>query len=233
MAPSLLFVLRVTAPGTAEQAGVVLRIAWLCATSGMIALLVLVGALAPIVRSASTASSASSASSDVASVRGASAPSQLEALRRGLVGLVRAIVPAAIVLCAVAMGLVALAIPGVLLYGLFVLAPASEARGVSAKMAASIAIVRARWRAIAGVIALTMLALAAVVAIQQLLLPTPLGKAPTKVQLAMFPQMVRIVGFAMMVIVPAAAWVLASIDASHRATVEPVGSTTSPSSSRS
>jgi hypothetical protein len=156
--------------------------------------------LAPIVRSATGAP-----------------VSQLVALRRGIGGLVRALVPAVIVLCAVAMGLMALAVPGVLLYGLFVLAPASEAHGLRDKLADSIAIVRAKWRAIAIVIALTILALAAVVAVQQLLLPIPLGKSPPKSQLVLFPQLVRTLAAAMMSIVPIAAMTLAAIDSAARA----------------
>ena len=142
--------------------------------------------------------------------------SQLVALRRGIGGIVRALVPAAIVLCAVAMGLMALAVPGVLLYALFVLAPASEAHGMRDKIADSVAIVRARWRVIAVVIGLAMLALAAAVAVQQLLLPIPLGKAPPRTQLVLFPELVRILAIAMMGIVPAAALALASVDASAR-----------------
>jgi hypothetical protein len=201
MAPIALFALGVKTPTNAKQAGVVLRVAWLCATSGMLALLVLVAGLAPILRAASEGRPLS----------------QIVALGIGVRGMVRAIVPVAIVLCAVAMGLVALAVPGVLLYVLFVLAPASEATGIENKLAESIAIVRARWRSIAIVIGATMLALAAVVAVQQLMLPIPLGKTPPKAQLVLFPQLVRTLAIAMMGIVPIAAVALASIDASARA----------------
>lgn len=194
MAPIALVAFGVAAPANAKQASIVLRVAWLCAASGMIALLVLVGALAPILRGERT--------------------SQLVALARGARGMMRAIVPAIVVLCAVAMGLVALVVPGLLLYGLFVLAPASEADGVAAKLADSAVVVRRRWRAIVLVIALTMIALAAVVAVQQLLLPIPLGKSPTRAQLVMFPQMVRLTGIAMVGIVPCAAMALAAIHAS-------------------
>ncbi|MFN0252422.1 MAG: hypothetical protein ACKV2T_36435 [Kofleriaceae bacterium] len=201
MAPVAMFALGVKSPGNAKQAGVVLRVAWLCATSGMLALLVLVAGLAPILRAASLGRPLS----------------QLAALGIGVRGLVRAIVPVVLVLCAVAMGLVALAVPGVLLYVLFVFAPASDASGLDAKLADSIAIVRVQWRSIASVIIATMFALAVVVAVQQLMLPIPLGKTPPKAQLALFPQLVRILATTMMGIVPIAALALASIDASVRA----------------
>lgn len=186
---------RVPPPVNAGQAKVVLRIAWLCAGSGMIALLVLVGALAPILQSERV--------------------SQLVALGRGLRGLVRAIVPALVVLCAVVMGLVALAVPGVLLYALLVFAPASEAEGVREKLVESIAFVRASWRSIALVIALTMVALAAVVSVQQLLLPMPLGKSPPRSQLLLFPNLLRLTALAVAAIVPLAAIALASIQAAR------------------
>lgn len=202
MAPVVLVAMGVKTPANAQQAGVVLRVAWQCAASGMIALLVLVAGLAPILRSAGRGERLS----------------QLAALGRGIGGMVRAIVPLAIVTCAVAIGLVALVVPGVLLYALFVLAPASDAHGIASKIADSIAIVRARWRSIAVVIGLTMIALAAVVAVQQLQLPIPLGKSPPRAQLVLFPQVVRIVATAMVGIVPIAAVVLASIDAAVRAT---------------
>ncbi len=194
MAPIALVAFGVAVPANAKQAGIVLRVAWLCAASGMIAVLVLVGALAPILRSERV--------------------SQLVAFARGARGMMRAIVPALVVLCAVAMGLVALAVPGLLLYVLFVLAPASEANGVAAKLADSVALVRRRWRAIAIVIAATVIALAAIVAVQQLLLPIPLGKSPTRAQLVLFPQMVRLTAIAMVGIVPCAAMALASLQAS-------------------
>lgn len=194
MAPIAFVVFGVAVPANAKQASIVLRVAWLCAASGMIALLVLVGALAPILRGERV--------------------SQIVALARGARGMMRAIVPAIVVLCAVAMGLVALVVPGLLLYGLFVLAPASEANGVAAKLADSVALVRRRWRTIAIVIAVTVIALAAVVAVQQLLLPIPLGKSPTRAQLVLFPQMVRFTGIAMVGIVPCAAMTLAAIHAS-------------------
>lgn len=188
----------VKAPPNAKLANVVLRIVWVVATSGMLAVLVLVGALAPILRGERV--------------------SQLVALGRGLRGLVRALVPAAIVTCAVLMGLLALAVPGVLLYMLLVFAPASEAAGIEAKLAESIAIVRAKWRAIAVAVGLTMVALAAVVAVQQLMLPIPLGKSPPTSQLMLFPAMVRQTAIAMEAIVPAAAIALAAIHESARAT---------------
>ncbi len=129
--------------------------------------------------------------------------------------MMRAIVPALVVLCAVAIGLVALAVPGLLLYVLFVLAPTARPNGeVAAKLADSVALVRRRWRAIAIVIAATVIALAAIVAVQQLLLPIPLGKSPTRAQLVLFPQMVRLTAIAMVGIVPCAAMALASLQAS-------------------
>ena len=196
MAPIAYIAFGVAVPANTAQANIVLRVGWLVAASGLAALLVLVGALAPILRGERL--------------------SQLRALGRGARGLVRAIVPALAVVCAGLMGLVALAIPGFVLYTLFVLAPASEAAGVRAALADSAAIVRTRWRAIALVLGVTLLALATLVAVQQLRLPLPLGKTPSRANLVLFPQLVRTTAIAMVGIVPMAALALAAIDASAR-----------------
>ncbi len=196
MAPIAWFAFGVPPPANPKQATVVLRLVWVVAASGMLSLLVLVAALAPIVASERV--------------------SQLAALGRGVRGLVRAIVPAMIVLCAVAMGLVALAVPGVLLFALFVFAPASDAGGIGAKLADSVAIVKERWRAVALVIGATMVVLAAVVAVQQIMLPIPLGKTPPRAQLVMFPNMMRLTAIAIVGLVPMAAVALAAIFASTR-----------------
>jgi hypothetical protein len=197
-APIALVALGVMVPANAAQARVVLRVAWLVAGSGMLAVLVLVGALAPIVRSERV--------------------SQLVALGRGLRGLVRAIVPAAIVTCALAMGLVALVVPGIVLYVMLVLATASEADGVGAKLADSAVRVRERLPAVVIVVAFTIVALVAVVVVQQWMLPIPLGKTPPRIHLVMFSQMVRVTAIAMAGIVPMSAFALAAIAASDRVT---------------
>lgn len=195
IAPIAWFAFRVQVPANAAQASVVLRTVWVVAMSGLIALLALVGGLVPIVRSERV--------------------SQPIAMGRGLQGLVRAVVPSAIVLCAVAMGLVALVVPGVMLYALLVFAPASDAAGVRAKLVDSVAFVRSQWRVVAIAIAVMIVALAAVVAVQQLMLPIPLGKNPPRAQLVLFPQMVRNTAIAMSGIVPIAAVALSALFATR------------------
>ena len=70
--------------------------------------------------------------------------SQLGAFGRGLVQLARAIVPCLAAAAAIAIGGLALVVPGLVLLVLLALTGASRARGVPASLADSIAVVRAR-----------------------------------------------------------------------------------------
>lgn len=187
----------VMTPANAAQSRVVLRVGWLVAGSATIALLVLVGAVAPVVR---------------AIARGEQR-SQVAMLRAGLAALVRAIVPATIVMFAVAIGALALAVPGVLLYVLLVLAPASDAEGVRARIADSVAVVRREWRVVALVLGVAFAAIAATVLAQQLALPMPLPKKPTAAQLIAFPALVRTASLACAIVLPLAAVTLAAVHA--------------------
>ena len=169
-APVLLLALRVTAPSDAAQVRVTLRWAAVLAGCGWLPLLVLVGAA-------------------TAALDGGS---QLAVLRAGFARMLRAIVPCLAAMTAIAIGSLALAVPGALLIVLLSLTGASTGRGASAALAESVAAVRARPRHVLTVIVVTLLAAAAILAAFQLALPLPLPKQPAPAQLAAFRNYVRI-----------------------------------------
>jgi len=163
-APVVLLALRVTVPGDAAQVKVTLRWAAALAGCGWLPLLVLVGAA-------------------TAALDGGS---QLAVLRTGLLRMLRAIVPCLAAMTAIAIGALALAVPGALLLVLLSLTGASSDRGVSAALAESVAAVRARPRHVLTVIVVTLIVAAAILTAFQLALPLPLPKKPAPEQLAAF-----------------------------------------------
>jgi len=163
--PLLYLVTRVPVPADINQAHGVVRTAWLLVGCALVPLLVLVGGVAPAVRSIAEGAPAS----------------QLAALRGGLAGLVRSVVPCAIAVCAVAIGAIALAIPGLVLFVLLALtgAQTGRGRGLSAALADSMAAVRPQFAAVAIVIVVSVLVACGGVFALQLHLPVPLPKTPT------------------------------------------------------
>jgi len=92
---------------------------------------------------------------------------QANALGRGARNLVRALVPCAVALTAIALGGVALVVPGVLLLGLFALTGASDrlAEPLPAALLDSVAVVRMHAKQVAIVVALMIAADLAIAAI--------------------------------------------------------------------
>lgn len=138
-------------------------------------------------------------------------PSQLRALGQGFVQLVRAIVPCLAAVTAIAIGGLALAVPGLVLVALLALTGASPARGVLASLADSIAIARKHLPAV-------VLATAAMIAIDlaiglvaQRAFTAPLPKPPSPAQLAQYRHFVRVVALALVIVSPLPATVLATI----------------------
>ena len=169
-APVLLLALRVTVPVDAAHVKFTLRWAAALAGGGWVPLLVLVGAA-------------------TAALEGGS---QLAVLRTGLQRMLRAIVPCLAAMTAIAIGALALAVPGALLLVLLSLTGASSGRGVSAALAGSVAAVRTRPRHVLTVIVVTLLAAVAILTAFQLALPLPLPKKPAPEQLAAFRTYARI-----------------------------------------
>lgn len=138
-------------------------------------------------------------------------PSQLEALAGGVAQLVRAVVPCFAAAAAIAIGSLALVVPGLLLLVLLALTGASPERGASAALLDSIAAVRIRLPAVA-ITVLAMLAVdIAIGVIAHRLLGAPLGKHPSAAQLVAARHVVHAIAAALVVVSPLAATVLATI----------------------
>lgn len=153
LVPTLAFALRQPVPADGDGVRALLRLAWILAATAWIPQLVLVAGAAPLVR---------------ALVAGQPL-SQRRALADGVAALVRALVPCAIAIAAIVLGLVALVVPGLLLLALLALTGASDRLGVPppAALADSAAVVRAQWRTVVPIVALMIAGDLAVVAIAQ------------------------------------------------------------------
>jgi hypothetical protein len=156
-------------------------------------LLVLVGGVAPAVRSIASGAPAG----------------QLATLRDGAVSLVRAVVPVGVAVLAMLMGSLALVIPGLALFVLLALTGATGApeRGLGARIAASVSAVRANLAAVALVLVATIAITIGALYFLQRGLPMPLPKAPKPELLATFRLFARyaIAGVALAAPLPAIA----------------------------
>lgn len=143
--------------------------------------------------------------------------SQLRAFGGGLVQLVRAIVPCLAAVAAIAIGSLALAVPGLMLLVLLALTGASRERGVPAILDDSIAAARRQLPTVAlAVTAMVALDLAIGLVAQRAFV-APLPRLPPPVQLARIHHFVQVVALALVAVSPLPATVLATI----RARIEP------------
>jgi hypothetical protein len=144
-------------------------------------------------------------------------PSQLRALAGGLRQLVRAIVPCLAAVAAVAIGCLALAVPGLVLVVLLALTGASRERGVPAMLADSIAAARKHLPAVAVTFG-AMLAIDVVIGVlAHRLYAGALPKQPAPAQLVAARHVVHAIAAALVIVSPLPATVLAMI----RARAEP------------
>lgn len=141
----------------------------------------------------------------------AHAPSQLAALGRGVVQLGRAILPCLAASAAIAIGSLALAVPGLMLLALLALIGASPERGVHAAMRDSIAAARARLPAVAITIAAMLAVDLAIGVIAVRAFGAALPRHPTAAQLAATRHLVHAIAAALVAISPLPATVLAMI----------------------
>jgi hypothetical protein len=156
LAPWLLLALAVPLPASPVAASAALRDGWLIGATAWIGQLLLVGAAAPLVRA----------------VDAGAPPSQRQALGRGALGMARAAVPWLAAVAAIAIGGLALALPGLLLLVLLSATAASEAPGLPGPLLESAARVRRALPLAAGAVAaLLAIDLGAVFAAQALLRP--------------------------------------------------------------
>ncbi|MBA3454373.1 MAG: hypothetical protein H0T42_14870 [Deltaproteobacteria bacterium] len=193
-APVILLALRVPVPANGKQAVIALRYAWVFAACSIIPLFLLVGGVAPAVRGM---------------VAGAPR-TQLRVLGAGLTGLAGALIPTVIAAAAIAMGSLALVLPGLILIVLLALSGASALEGGPARVADSIAVARTRILPILGVLVavLAVQAIAIFVLSRQLM---PLPKPPKPEHLAGFRQLVRVTVAGIVLAAPIAAVALATI----------------------
>ena len=195
--PLLYLAMRVPVPGDANQVNGVVRTAWLLAGLSLVPLLILVGGVAPAVRSIASGAPAS----------------QLAALRDGAVSLVRAVLPVGFAVLAMLMGSLALAVPGIALFVLLSLTGATGApdRDLAARLAASVSAARANLIAVALVlvsaIAITIVALVFL----QRGLPMPLPKPVKPELLATFRLFARYAMAGIVLVAPLPAIALAAL----------------------
>jgi hypothetical protein len=192
LSPILLFALQLRPPGNAADARALASAGWLLLALAWLAQLVLVGAAAAMT---------------------GERRSQLRALGAGLVQLIRAVVPCLIAAAAVAIGSLALVVPGPVLLVLLSLTGASRERGLPAPLVDSIAAARRQWRAVALAVA-AMLAIDAAIGIAaHRAFVASLPAKPTPLQLASVRDFVRAIAVALVVLSPLPACVLARLRA--------------------
>jgi len=194
--PLILLAYRVQVPLNAKQAQVALRMAWAFAGCSLIPLYLLVAGVAPAVRG----------------IASGAPRSQLGVFVSGLVGLARAVVPILLVIAAIAIGSLAVVVPGLILLVLLALTGASVENGGPARLGDSIAIARTKILPVAGVIVATVgIQAIAIYVLSRPLVPVP--KVPPPELLVAFLHLVRLTGagFALVAALPAV--VLAAIHA--------------------
>jgi len=197
LAPWLWLALRMPPPADVAGARGALRLAWIVGGTAWIGQLLLVGGAAPLVRALD-----------------AGAPlSQLGALGRGALQLVRAAVPWLAAVAAIAIGGLALAVPGLVLLLLFSTVAASTRRGLAGPLVESAALVRRSMLLVAAaVIAMLALDLALVYAAQRFALPAVPKKLGPE-QLALYRRHVQLVAVGVAAIAPWIATLLAAVHA--------------------
>lgn len=182
-------------PNELAPAWRMVMVAWSAAGTAWIAQYMLVGGAAPLAR---------------ALVAGRPL-SQLAALRASTRGLARAILPVLLVVAAVAMGSIALAVPGLVLGVLLALTGASTEGGLAEPLRDSVTRVRANLRpTIVVVIALLVLDFA-VVTLPFVILLGPLTAKPSADELAAAKRVLEIVSIGLPVVTPLAACALAAV----------------------
>jgi hypothetical protein len=187
LAPIAVIALRTPVPLDLASARATVALAWKLIAFAWLGQLVLVGGASAVI----------------------GAPSQLGALGGGLLHLVRAILPCFAAAAAIAIGSLALVVPGLVLLVLLALTGASRERGVSARLVDSIAVARGRLVAVALAVG-GMLAIDAAIGIvaQRALIPQ-LPRRPGPGQLAATRQLVHAIAIALVVASPLPAIVLA------------------------
>lgn len=199
-APLLWYALISPTPAELGPAWRMVMIAWGVAATAWIAQYMLVGGAAPLARS----------------IADGAPLAQLAGARAAVRGLVRAVLPVLLVVAAIAMGSIALAIPGLVLGVLLSLTGASTRGGLAEPMLDSVARVRAHKKpAIVAVIAILAVDFA-IVTLPFVIMLGPLSPRPTSEELAAAQLILRIVAIGIPLVTPLAACVLAAVATAAR-----------------
>jgi hypothetical protein len=192
LSPLVALAARVHAPADAAAARPVIQLGWTLLAVAWLGQLLLVGGAAAMLTDP---------------------PSQLRAFTRGLLQLIRAVLPCLVAALAVAIGSLALVMPGLMLLVLLSLTAASRERGLPAPLLDSIAAARRQLPAVAlAVLALFALdAAVGLIAYRAFLAPLPAKPSPT--QLAAVHDFVRAIALVLVILSPLPATVLATLRA--------------------
>lgn len=192
LSPLLVLALRVHAPADPAGSRPVIQLAWTLLAVAWLGQFLLVGGAAAMLTHP---------------------PSQLRALTRGLLQLIRAALPCLVAALAVAIGSLALVLPGLVLLVLLSLTAASRERGLPAPLLDSLSAARRQLPAVAlAVLALFALdAAIGLIAYRAVLVPLPAKATPA--QLATVRTFVRAIALALVILSPLPASVLAALHA--------------------
>jgi hypothetical protein len=198
-APIVWFALAAKEPRDAASARAMLRVTYVIAATAWVWQIMLAGAAAAL----------------VGGVAARAPVGQLAALGRGLVGLVRAVLPGLAAAAAIVVGGFALVVPGLVLLVLLALTGASRDRSVPAALLESIAAARTQLRATVVVVASMVLLDVGFAVAGKLVYAAHLPKKPSPLQLATYPRLLQLVVVAIVVVAPIIACALAAVH--HRA----------------
>jgi hypothetical protein len=136
---------------------------------------------------------------------------QLAAARASLVGLIRAFLPCLIAVAAIAIGSIALAVPGLVLGVLLSLTGASTRGGLSEPLLDSVERVRAKARLAVMIVAAILIANFAIITIPFVILLGPLTPRPSPEELVAARDVLRIIAIGLAAISPLSACMLAAL----------------------
>ena len=199
-APLLAYGFLSKVPGDLSPAWRMVMTAWAGAGTAWVAQYMMVGGAAPLVRSV---------------VAGAPL-SQLAALRASTRGLFGAVLPVLIVVGAVAIGSIALVIPGLVLGVLLSLTGASTRGGLSEPLLESVELVRANLKLTILVVVAILVVDLAIVTIPFVILLGPLSPRPSPGELATARHVLQIAAIGLPLVTPVVACVLAAIATRER-----------------
>jgi hypothetical protein len=198
-APLLWFALRLAPPPDGATARRLLMTAWVVAATAWLWKLALVAAVAPVVRAAAAGERIS----------------QRRLIGRGIVNAWRMALPMLVAVTAIAIGTLALVVPGLVLIVLLALTGASTERGLPQPLVDSVARVRARWWPVAAVVMGTIAVDLAIAGASYLVLGGGLPAKPSAAQLVAVRDVARATVIGCAVLAPVTAILLAALHTRH------------------